>query len=340
MPIAIHRDTQTARLLEEPFKDEAELQACLERSPYLLMRDSEPAVATVQIEVSLPAAGRLDLLAVDKDGVPIAVEVKLARNAQSRREVVAQAFDYVADLSNLTFEELDDLVDGALTAGLQELVGVELSSTLRKQCATNLRAGRIRLVIAVDEAGEDLIRIVRYITDHSDIDVRLVCVSRFDDGKILVPRILVSRASDAPITVGRLQLKKDVDPIFAATIAAYDKGASEQWHTRGNGRTCRQIYPDHWTNAVHYEFGNGDDYVSVGLDLEHDTVRHLGAVLAPIAGREVVPGVRLEWDERWSRNRGRLSVKISKGLNPDAAVRAMQTLISLTCEIVEKSLKP
>ena len=102
MPIAIHKDDATAKLVEEPFRDEAELQACLERSPYLLVKESEPAVATVQTEVGLPAAGSLDLLAVDKEGVPVAVEVKLLRNAQSRREVVAQAFDYVADLSNLS----------------------------------------------------------------------------------------------------------------------------------------------------------------------------------------------------------------------------------------------
>ena len=124
----------------------------------------------------MPSAGILDLLIVDKEGLPVAVEVKLARNAQSRREVVAQAFDYVADLSQLTFEELDDLVDGALAGALLKLVGAEQSLSLRKQCATNLRAGRIRLVIAVDSAGDDLVRIVRYITDHSDIDVRLVSI--------------------------------------------------------------------------------------------------------------------------------------------------------------------
>ena len=341
MPIAIHNESKTTRLIEEPFKDEAELQACLERSPYLLGTETEPIVAVVQTEVVLPAAGRLDLLVVDKEGLPVAVEVKLARNAQSRREVVAQAFDYVADLSSMTFEELDDMVDGALSVALQELGGAEQSMALRKQCATNLRAGRIRLVIAVDSAGEDLIRIVRYITDHSDIDVRLVCISRFDGGKILVPRILVSRSSDAPVTVGHSPVtKKDLDPAFAAVINAYDQIAEEQWQTRGHGRTYRQIYPDQWpNNDVHYEFCNEDDAVWVVIHLESDEVRGLGPLLAPFSGKELAPGIKTEWDPSFSRNRGSLDAEIKKDQRPEVAARAMKELISLTRDVIEKYLK-
>jgi len=73
----------------------------------------------VQREVGLPAAGSLDLLLVDAEGVPVAVEVKLARNSQSRREATAQAFDYVSDLTQLTVDELDDVVDGAHVGSLE-----------------------------------------------------------------------------------------------------------------------------------------------------------------------------------------------------------------------------
>ena len=169
MPIAIQENENTNQLVEEEYRNEAELQAFLERSPYLIVSDSEPRVATVLQEVRLPAAGILDLLLVDAEGVPVAVEIKLARNSQSRREVVAQAFDYVSDLTQLTIDELDDLVDGALMGALEELAGRIPVNTIRKQCGTNLRAGLIKLVIAVDSASEDLIRIVRYINDHSDL---------------------------------------------------------------------------------------------------------------------------------------------------------------------------
>jgi len=341
MPIAVHDDNKTTLLAEEPFKDEAELQACLERSPYLLVSESEPPVATVGREVSLPSAGVLDLLVVDKGGVPVAVEVKLARNAESRREVVAQAFDYLADLSELTFDELDDLVDGALAGALQELVGPEQIVAVRKQCATNLRAGRIRLVIAVDSAPDDLIRIVRYITDHSDIDVRLVSVSKskFEEKRILVPRILVARASEPPARGRRVGAAEDPDPAFLAVVDAYDRTAEEEWKTRGHARSFRQILRDGWPWGVHYEFVDRPDEVGIELHLESDEVRGLAPYLSALSREELTPGIVLEWYPRWSRNRGRLVGKVGKDQSPEVGVRAMQALISRTRDIVEKNLK-
>ena len=88
MTIAI----ENQRLVEMPFQNEEELQGHLERCPYLLVSESEPKVLSVQREVHLPSAGILDILLVDDTGCPVAVEVKLSRNGQSRREVVAQAF--------------------------------------------------------------------------------------------------------------------------------------------------------------------------------------------------------------------------------------------------------
>lgn len=150
MPIAIDRDGETCKLTEEQFRDEDELQAYLERSPYLLISESEPQVVTVQREVGLPSAGSLDLLLVDAEGVPVAVEVKLGRNSQARREVIAQAFDYISDLTRLTIDELDDAVDGALIGALDELARDRSGLDLRKQCGTNLRlhSANVRVAIA------------------------------------------------------------------------------------------------------------------------------------------------------------------------------------------------
>jgi hypothetical protein len=337
MLIAIHDDARTTRLTEEPFKNESELQACLERSPYLLVTETEPTVASVQREVRLPSAGILDLLVVDEEGVPVAVEVKLSRNAQSRREVVAQAFDYVADLSTLSFDELDDLVDGALARALNKLGG-EGGMSLRKRCATNLRAGRIRLVIAVDTASDDLIRIVRHITDHRDIDVRLLCISQFDKGRILVPRILVSRPTDASSSDGRGTVPKDVDPAFAAVVAAYDAIAEDEWKSRGHGPRYRKIRPHEWPDAVHYEYLNYPGEVGVELHLESDEVSKLAAPLTAISGQELGPGLVVQWDPRWSHSRGRLVAKVGKDQDPGVAVQGMKELMARTRKIIDSEL--
>ena len=339
MPIAIQNERETSKRVEETFKDEGELQGYLERSPYLLVSESEPQVVTVQREMGLPAAGTLDLLLVDKEGVPVAVEVKLARNSQSRREVVAQAFDYVSDLTQCTVDELDDLVDGALVSALDELAGETASSALRKQCGTNLRAGRIKLVIAVDEASEDLVRIVRYINEHSDLDVRLVTVSKFDSGRILVPRVLVSGAKDEPakFRLGRTQRK--ADPEFERVIEVYNRGAPEALRTRGHGRTYRQVRPDGWPSLLHYEFYNYQDEVGIEFHLESDEVRDLAKHLAVLDGTELLQDAVLQWDPRWSRKRGRLLAKIGKDEDPELAAKAMHTLISRTQTMINKELE-
>ena len=341
MPIAVHDDSGTTRLGEEKFKDEAELQACLERSPCLLISESEPPVATVCRELSLPSAGILDLLAVDKEGLPVAVEVKLSRNAQSRREVVAQAFDYLSDLSELDFDELDELVDGALEGAIQELAGPDLLAAVRKQCATNLRAGRIRLVIAVDSAPADLIRIVRYITDHSDIDVRLVCVSKsqFEEKRILVSRTLVAQASEATERVRRVGGVKEADPAFLAIVDAYDRTAEEEWKTRGHAPDKRQIRRDQWPSTLHYQFTSHPNEVGISLDLESVRARGLAKPLSSLAGEKLAPGIVLEWHPTLSGDREFLVAKVGKDQTPEVGARAMQALIARTREIVENYLK-
>jgi len=337
MPIAIQEKENTNRLSEEEYRNEGELQAFLERSPYLIVSDSEPQVATVLREVQLPAAGILDLLLVDEEGVPVAVEVKLARNSQSRREVVAQAFDYVSDLTQLTVDELDDLVDGALMGAIEGLAGQIPFKNIRKQCGTNLRAGLIKLVIAVDRAGEDLIRIVRYINDHSDLDVRLVALSKFDGGRIIVPQILVSGGKIERPLPGN-STKKSKDPIFEKATDIYNQDTAEAMRTRGQGKTYRQIRPDQWPRSLHYEFGNYRYEIGVELHLEADELREMANELTQFAGTELVSGVALEWDPRWSHQRGRLIARFSKAEDPGKIAEAMQALISKTQDVAEKSL--
>lgn len=341
MPIAIHDASMATHLKAESFKNEDELQACLERSPNLLVSETEPQVATVQREVSLPSAGYLDLLVVDKEGLPVAVEVKLARNGQSRREVVAQAFDYVSDLSDMTFDELDELVQGALASALMDLVGETQYPTIRKQCATNLRAGQIRLVIAVDLAGEDLRRMVRYMNEHSDIDVRLVSISKFDNGEngqILVPSILVAR-SETSKGIGPGPKPKDLDPFFAAVLNVYDASVPEDMKNRGHSHTYRQIRPDAWPCGLHYEFWNYSGEMGVELHLESNVVAPFASELSKLAGQKLLGKFPLLWDTKWSVKRGRLLAKITKDNTPDTLVKAMQALMNLTKPLAEQYLQ-
>lgn len=338
MPIAVHSGGSARLLLEEAFTNEAELQACLERSPELLSRSTRNRVVMVQREVNLPAAGLLDLLMVDEEGVPIAVEVKLRANAESRRQVVAQAFDYVASLSGMTFEEVDQLVEGSLDGAIRQLVGAANAEAVRRRCAANLRAGFVRLIIAVDEASTDLIRIVQYVAEHSDTDVSLVKFRRFDEGRILVPTVVVDGSLDLEARRGMRTAtsQRDADPAFLAVVEAYDRSVGEELRTVGVNRSYRQIRFERWPTRLHYEFVDHDDEVGIELHLENDLVSPLSAQLRGLVGEDLLPALKLEWDQRFCAGRGRLLVKISKEQPPERSVKAMQALIQRTKDVLDR----
>ena len=331
MRIAVHNQKDTTMLVEEEFKGENELQGCLERSPFLLLADEEAPAVTVQRGVSLPSAGILDLLLVDSEGVPIAVEVKLARNTQSRREVVAQVLDYVSDLTQRTFDELDDLVDGALTVAIDGLSKERAPQQIRKRCGSNLRAGKVKMIIAVDRANEDLVRIVRDLNERRDLDIRLVTIRKFKNGSIFVSRMLVAGKTDDKEVAGK------VHPYFQSILDAYDSEAPEQLKTRGRARQYRQIRLDQWPGKLHYEFCDYQNETGVELHLESDEVAALSAPLQKFAGTKLSSDTKVEW-QKWSRGKGGLIAKVSMQQPPSVAAQAMKTLISKTRDVVNEAL--
>ena len=131
---------------------------------------------------------------------------------------------------------------------------------------------------------------------------------------------------------------KVVDPGFEAVINAYDAIAEDQWKTLGHGRTYRQIHSDGWPDSLHYEFYNYADEVGIEFHVESDKGKKLSTILPSIAGQELVPGLPVQWDPRWSRHRGRLLAKVSKDQNPATAAQAMKTLISKTMGLIEANI--
>jgi RecB family endonuclease NucS len=114
MPILVRASSGIFSLEASGFPNEETLEKLLAENPDLLRPEDGSSLAFIARQVDLREAGVLDLLFVNDEGLPVAVEVKLARNGQSRREVVAQAIDYISALTALTNEELDQMVQGGL----------------------------------------------------------------------------------------------------------------------------------------------------------------------------------------------------------------------------------
>ena len=180
------------KMPEHDYREEADLQKIIADNPQLVARDwnetDENQIFLIDREMKSQAAEdegnaySLDHLLVDKEGVPILVEVKRSTDTRIRREVVAQMLDYACRASSLNITDLRALFERN-----------NPDSNLCKEdefwtkVATNLAAGRMRLVFAADEI-PDTLRILIEFLDLSmgDIDVYGVEIKQFKNGNVML----------------------------------------------------------------------------------------------------------------------------------------------------------
>jgi hypothetical protein len=148
-------------------------------------------------------SGYADLVAVDTEGMPTVIEVKLASNDESRRAVVTQVLSYAASLFRSSLRDLQGNVLeahlarqglGTIAEAVAPIADGRLDGpTFEAALEENLRVGRLRVVIVLDDAPEELVALVGFleaVTDHLSID--LVTVSQYEVGgeTLLIPQRL------------------------------------------------------------------------------------------------------------------------------------------------------
>lgn len=200
---ALWRDAGSGWRILAPagFADEAALHALVEEAPQLLPLSGAPRLVVVGREVML-GSGSADLLAVEPSGRMVVIEVKLARNAEARRAVVAQVLTYAAVLHGLDVPTLERDILGrhlherdyssladAVSANDQE--GSFDAAKFSAALAENLSSGAFRLVLVLDDAPSELVRLVGYLEAvGGNLMIDLVTVTAYDiDGsRVMVPQ--------------------------------------------------------------------------------------------------------------------------------------------------------
>lgn len=179
-------DGPVVELRRSEFDREVDLQQLLADHPKLLegdeMRGDEPRRwLYVASEVGVPGeeggGGRwgADLVFVDQDGIPAIVEVKRQGDTRLRREVISQMLDYAAHAE--TYWQNDYLyrrmVERCEEQGgdpdevLEEFLGVGADlAEFWEQVHTNLRAGRLAIVLASDEIPPETRRIIEFLNEQ------------------------------------------------------------------------------------------------------------------------------------------------------------------------------
>lgn len=346
MPIRIQSSRGPEIVEQAAFRAEVHLQEILAQSPDLLRQAGENPFALVTRELNLRDAGILDIFLVSSDGLPVAVEVKLEANGTSRREVVAQAVDYLSALTTYTNDELEESTNGKLSLALRSFEADTPQDVFERRWAAvgaNLRAGMARLLIAVDTAPVGLERIVRFLAEGSELDIQLVAIERYPTQgaeEVVVPRFLVTAGSTerrpAP------SRSQDAHPDLLNAVAAYNEIADADLRAVGGASYYRQIRPAEWPKgfATHYEFYRTIKGTGAELHLESDAARPLASALQVFAGTTLGDGLPpLIWDAAWSSGRGRLTCRFPPGAEPKDIAKAMTELIKRTRKDVGRRLQ-
>ena len=188
--------------------DEQWLQHLIHKHPTCLPMDQiEPGLpALVPVCMELPlASGYLDNLLMTPEGDIVIVEVKLFRNPQARREVVAQALDYASSLFGMTYADLEEAVlqsDFGGAAKPTRLYDIFPEANTLDEAAfvdavnTNLKNGRIVVLVAGDGIRSDAEDLVSGLQSHAGFHFTFALVelavfqSRTSDDLMVVPRTL------------------------------------------------------------------------------------------------------------------------------------------------------
>lgn len=183
------------------YRDEAELHALVEEGPQLLPLSGSPTLAVVGREVPI-GGGYADLVAVESSGRVAIIEVKLAKSSESRKAVVAQILAYAAYLRGTARDAFErDIVGAYLARHEWPSVGEALRATVQDPSfdveafnaglERSLDLGAFRLVLVLDEAPPELVRLVGYletIGEHLVIDLITVKAYEVAGQRILVPQ--------------------------------------------------------------------------------------------------------------------------------------------------------
>jgi len=183
------------------FPDEQTLHDLVEETPRILPLAGDPRLVVVGKEVGL-GNGYADLVAVEPSGRLAVVEIKLSRNAEARRAVVAQVLTYAAYLNGLSLEAVErEVLRGQLRDRGYESLQDALASNdqegsfdpavFSEGLAECLSQGHFRLVLVLDEAPQELVGLVGYLESVTEeLVIDLITVSAYEVGgsRVLVPQ--------------------------------------------------------------------------------------------------------------------------------------------------------
>jgi hypothetical protein len=244
----IDGDGKLVAMNEQPYDSEALLQELLAIYPDVLAGDDTATTARrwllISREMGVPSEQdgssrwAVDHLFVDQDGVPTLVEVKRSTDTRIRREVVGQMLDYAANaVVYWPVERLRGQFEASVIGNGHDAVSVFEETfgpgfdeeAFWRSVATNLQAGRVRLVFVADVIPPELRRIVEFLSEQMNpAEVLAIEVRQYvgEGVRTLVPTLLGQTAKSQSNKPSVAPSSRQWDePSFFEALGERDPGA-------------------------------------------------------------------------------------------------------------------
>ncbi|MDT8446525.1 MAG: hypothetical protein RRB13_06460 [bacterium] len=239
----IQKGGELLKLQAADYDTEDVLQALLAKYPELIpgeqINGTDPRRwLLIDREVGVPGEEKggnrwaLDHLFVDQDAIPTLIEIKRSSDTRIRREVVGQMLDYAANAVvywpiekiRSTFETRCAAEGAEPEEVLSGFLGSEETETFWEQLATNLGAGKVRLLFVADQIPDELKRIVEFLNEQmSPAEVLAVAIPQYvgEGLQTLVPQVIGKTAKGTDRKARRRTggNKWDEDSFFDAITA-------------------------------------------------------------------------------------------------------------------------
>lgn len=245
-----------------PPYDENWLQDLIHKNPALVPANKIEAafdrLIPVARELALPH-GFLDNFFITPDGYPVLVEVKLIKNQEARRKVIAQILEYANDFSRLSYEDLNQRLRSILSKEeafgdnpLYEIVSRSASGCLGEaefvdNVSRHMREGRFLLLILGDCINADMATLAKLVDQHHTlrytlgiVQIRLFRVTHANDTLLLaVPDVLAQT----------VRIERHVTVVNSTPLATVPENASRSEKQEESSITRDEFFAALETNS-------------------------------------------------------------------------------------------